>query len=223
MWASYCPDERITRLGLFAGVVAVGRSGKVSRSINDPLASTKLIHQGQKQRIYWLAAYDQNAPYLVAGENKSYSGEGNEAWANIFSYQRILNQGNHLGIMTTNRFFVDGGNGQLAGLNGLIGIGNNIDLNFEFNYTSIEEPTKDWIDSTEKQGGKTVSLDGETKTGNGLDIRLSRANDNWSSTLIYTQYSPLFEAPLGFITQNDLVRFSVFQQDDFCSVPCQCF
>jgi hypothetical protein len=193
-------------------IIRSNQDAVYTRSINDPLASTKLIHQGQKQRIYWLAAYDQNAPYLVAGENKSYSGEGNEAWANIFSYQRILNQGNHLGIMTTNRFFVDGGNGQLAGLNGLIGIGNNIDLNFEFNYTSIEEPTKDWIDSTEKQGGKTVALDGETKTGNGLDIRLSRANDNWSSTLIYTQYSPLFEAPLGFITQNDLRSFVFHQQ-----------
>ena len=50
-------------------IIRSNQDAVYTRSINDPLASTKLIHEGQKQRIYWLAAYDQNAPYLVAGEN----------------------------------------------------------------------------------------------------------------------------------------------------------
>ena len=54
--------------------------------LNDPLASTKLIHQGDKQRIYWLTAYDQASPYLIAGENGSTSGKGGQAFSNIFSY-----------------------------------------------------------------------------------------------------------------------------------------
>ncbi len=76
-----------------------------TRTINDPLASTKLIHQGDKQRIYWLTAYDQASPYLIAGENGSTSGEGGEAVSNIFSYQRTFSKGSYVGLLSTNRFF----------------------------------------------------------------------------------------------------------------------
>ena len=61
-----------------------------TRTINDPLASTKLIHQGDNQRIYWLAAYDQASPYLIAGENGSVAGEGGEAFSNIFYLSTYL-------------------------------------------------------------------------------------------------------------------------------------
>jgi len=47
-----------------------------TRAVNQPLFSSKLITQGENQRIYWLAAYDEASPYLIAGENRSYFGEG---------------------------------------------------------------------------------------------------------------------------------------------------
>ena len=183
-----------------------------TRSINNPIASSKLIHQGKKQRIYWLTAYDQNAPYLVAGQNKSYSGEGKEAWSNILSYQQVFEQGRRIGLLSTNRFFQDGGHGQLFGINGLIGLTKTIDLSFEYNFSTLEEPISNWIDSSAVEGGKTVALDGETKSGSGLSAVLTRNTNNWTSKLSYDYFTPNYEAPLGFITQNNLQSLNFNQR-----------
>lgn len=193
-------------------IIVSEQNAVYTRSINNPIASSKLIHQGKNQRIYWLTAYDQNTPYLVAGQNKSYSGEGKEAWSNILSYQRVFEQGKRIGLLSTNRFFQDGGHGQLFGINGLIGLTKTIDLNFEYNLSILEEPVSNWIDSYAIEGSKTVALDGETKNGSGLSVLLTRNTNNWTSKLSYDYFSPNYEAPLGFITQNNLKTLNFNQR-----------
>lgn len=193
-------------------IIVSEQNAVYTRSINNPIASSKLIHQGKKQRIYWLTAYDQNAPYLVAGQNKSYSGEGKEAWSNILSYQQVFEQGRRIGLLSTNRFFQDGGHGQLFGINGLIGLTKTIDLSFEYNFSTLEEPISNWIDSSAVEGGKTVALDGETKSGSGLSAVLTRNTNNWTSKLSYDYFTPNYEAPLGFITQNNLQSLNFNQR-----------
>ena len=175
-----------------------------TRTINDPLASTKLIHQGDKQRVYWLAAYDQASPYLVAGENGSYGGEGGKAFSNILSYQRTFNKGAYIGLLSTNRLFEDGGNGNVIGLNALLRFKELYTLNFELNTSLIKEPTKDWIDSEDQIRGKTVALDGEKKQGNAFLFSLERNTRNWNTAFDYVHYSPHYETPLGFVTQNSI-------------------
>lgn len=193
-------------------IIVSEQNAVYTRSINNPIASSKLIHQGKKQRIYWLTAYDQNAPYLVAGQNKSYSGKGKEAWSNILSYQQVFEQGRRIGLLSTNRFFQDGGHGQLFGINGLIGLTKTIDLSFEYNFSTLEEPISNWIDSSAVEGGKTVALDGETKSGSGLSAVLTRNTNNWTSKLSYDYFTPNYEAPLGFITQNNLQSLNFNQR-----------
>ena len=118
-----------------------------TRTINDPLASTKLIHQGDNQRLYWLTAYDQSSPYLIAGENESYTGQGGEAFSNILSYQRTFEQGAYIGLLSTNRVYKDGGNGHTLGVNGILRFSERYSLNFEINGNLIKEPRQDWISS----------------------------------------------------------------------------
>ncbi len=175
-----------------------------TRTINDPLASTKLIHQGDKQRVYWLTAYDQASPYLVAGENESYSGEGGKAFSNIFSYQRTFDKGAYIGLLSTNRIFEDGGSGHVVGINGLLRFKELYTLNFEINRSLIEEPQKEWIESTDRINDKTVALDGEKKQGDAFFFSLDRNTRNWNSRLYYLHYSPHYETPLGFVTQNSI-------------------
>ncbi len=175
-----------------------------TRTINDPLASTKLIHQGDNQRVYWLAAYDQASPYLIAGENGSNSGEGGKAFSNIFSYQRTFDKGSYVGLLSTNRFFKGGGNGHVFGINGLLRFAELYTLNFEINKSFIKEPTADWIDSDESINGKSLRLDGDKKQGDGLYFSLERNTRNWNTELYYFHYSPQYEAPLGFVTQNSI-------------------
>ena len=43
-----------------------------TRAVNDPIFSGKLLNQGRKDRWYALAALDQNSPYRIAGEDRSY-------------------------------------------------------------------------------------------------------------------------------------------------------
>ena len=57
-----------------------------TRAVNKPLLSTKIISQGENQRFYWLTAFDEASPYLIAGENRSYFGEGKAA---LFKYFQI--------------------------------------------------------------------------------------------------------------------------------------
>ena len=64
-----------------------------TRAINQPLFSSKLISQGEKNRVYWLTAYDESSPYLVAGENESVLEQGGASYANILRYQRTFKGG----------------------------------------------------------------------------------------------------------------------------------
>ena len=175
-----------------------------TRTINDPLASTKIIHQGDKQRVYWLAAYDQASPYLIAGENESYSGAGGKAFSNILSYQRTFDQGSYIGLLSTNRIFKDGGNGHAIGVNGLLRFAKLYSLSFELNTSFIKEPNQDWIESEDIIKGKTVTLDGDKKRGNAVLIELERNTRNWNTNFNFVSYSPEYEAPLGFVTQNSI-------------------
>lgn len=183
-----------------------------TRTINDPLASTKLIHQGDGQRLYWLTAYDQASPYLIAGENGSYTGQGGKALSNVFSYQRTFGNGSYVGLLSTNRFFQQGGHGQVMGVNGLLRFAKLYTLNFELNKSWILEPEQDWIDSSDTIRGKTVALDGESKNGDGIYFALERNTRNWNTELTYRQYSPHYEAALGFVTQNS-IRNMEFSQN----------
>jgi hypothetical protein len=54
-------------------------------------------------------------------------------------------------------------------------------LDVEWNYSSVEEPIQDWIESNDKQGKKTVALDGESKNGDGLFVSLDRTTKHWNT------------------------------------------
>lgn len=193
-----------------------------TRSINKPLLSTKLISQGEKERIYWLAAYDEASPYLIAGENRSYFGEGGTSYSNIFRYQRTYEQGNNIGFLTTNRLFKDGGYGHTIGIDGRYRFKTSYTARFEFNKSIILEPQADWIEENDQIRNASTQLDGEKLQGNALTFALERNTKHWNSEIQYEQYSPHYQTPLGFVTQNS-IRFleayhgyqHFYDQDDF--------
>ena len=177
-----------------------------TRSINKPLLSTKLISQGENQRFYWLTAYDEASPYLIAGENRSYFGEGGPSYSNIFRYQRTYDQGTNVGFLTTNRFFKDGGYGHTFGVDARYRFKKSYTASFEFNKSILLEPTQDWIEETDPIRDKNTQLDGEKLNGDALYFSLQRNTKHWNTEIEYEQYSPHYQTPLGFVTQNS-VRF----------------
>lgn len=182
-----------------------------TRSVNKPLLSTKLISQGENQRFYWLTAYDEESPYLLAGENRSYFGEGKAAFSNIFRYQRNYEQGSNVGFLTTNRIFRDGGYGHTIGVDGLLRFKKSYTVSFEYNRSIILEPQADWIEENDRIGDFSTNLDGEQLNGNALNVSLRRNTKNWNSGIDYQQFSPHYQTPLGFVTQNSIRTLNAYQ------------
>lgn len=175
-----------------------------TRAVNKPLVSTKLIDQGASSRTYWLTAYDEASPYLIAGENQSEFGTGGASYSNIFRHQRNFKRGTNLGIISANRFFKDGGSGHNIGVDGFYRFEKKYAIGFDYARSIIQEPEADWIASDVVLNGKTLKLDGERIVGDALTLDISRSTTNWNSNIRYAQYSPHFQSPLGFITQNNI-------------------
>ena len=177
-----------------------------TRSINKPLLSTKMISQGEKQRFYWLSAYDKASPYLIAAENRSYFGEGQASFSNIFRYQRTYDQGTNIGFLSTNRIFKNGGYGYTVGIDGFYRFKKSYTATFEFNKSVVQEPHANWIEENDQIQEKDTRLNGEILKGNALYFSLQRNTTNWNTEIEYEHYSPHYQTPLGFVTQNS-IRF----------------
>lgn len=175
-----------------------------TRAINQPLFSTKMIHQDQKNRVYWLTAFDDKTAYLIGGENQSEFGEGGRNFANILRYQRIFDQGSHLGFMTTNRLLKDGGYDHTLGLTAQFRFLEKYTTALEWNNSLTQEPTNDWIEVPDIIAGKTLTLDGEKLKGNALTFEVARNTQNWNSALSFEQSSPHYRSPLGFSPRTAL-------------------
>ncbi|MDG1263672.1 MAG: hypothetical protein P8N57_03665, partial [Flavobacteriaceae bacterium] len=61
-----------------------------SRSIADPIIASKVISQGKKSRFFFLNALDKSTPYLVGGEDRSFTGNGGKSLVNVFRYQKLI-------------------------------------------------------------------------------------------------------------------------------------
>ena len=182
-----------------------------SRSINDPAFALKLLNQGKKSRLFYLSSLDNNSPYLIAGRDRSYFGEGKKSFVNVLRYQRLLNNGSKIGFISTSRAYNGGGYGNLFGLDGLIQLTNSIRLTFDILKNYNEEPTNDWINSDDYFNGNSVRLDGEKFNGNGIFIGLSRNTENWRTYLGYKYIDPEYRADVGFAVKNDRKWLTFFQ------------
>ena len=76
-----------------------------TRAVNDPIFSGKLLNQGRKDRWYALAALDQNSPYRIAGEDRSYLGNAGQSFVNVIRYQYLITNKSRLGAFNMSRFY----------------------------------------------------------------------------------------------------------------------
>ena len=174
-----------------------------SRSINNPLISTKLISQGKKERLFFLTALDQNSIYQIAGEDRSYLGEGEESFVNVLRYQRLLSKNARLGFLSTNRYYKNGGYGNLFGTDGWFLLSKNLRFTYELFLNLNKEPVADWIESEDNIFGRSVVLDNQNFNGKSLYFQLYRNTQKWRSYLTYRDFSPNFQADVGFVVKNN--------------------
>lgn len=183
-----------------------------SRSINNPLLSTKLLSQGKKSRIYFLTAIDQNSPYQIASEDRSYLGQGGPSFVNVFRYQRLVNKNTRLGLISTNRYYKNGGYGNLFGTDGWFLISKNWRLTYELLANFNQEPEADWIDSQDRIEGRSVALNQDKFSGSALYVQLSRNTEHWKSYVFYRNITPEYQANVGFVVKNNRRWGTVFHE-----------
>ena len=183
-----------------------------SRSINNPLLSTKLLSQAKKSRIYFLTAIDQNSPYQIAGEDRSYLGQGGQSFVNVFRYQRLVNKNTRLGLVSTNRYYKDGGYGNLFGTDGWFLISKNWRLTYELLANFNQEPEANWIDTQDQIEGRSVALDSEKYGGSAVYVQLYRNTEHWKSYFYYRDISPKYQANVGFVVKNNRRWGTIFHE-----------
>ncbi|MGB2342661.1 MAG: hypothetical protein ACPH57_08460 [Flavobacteriaceae bacterium] len=174
-----------------------------SRSISEPIVASKIISQGKKSRLFLLNALDKSTPYLVGGEDRSYTGNGGKSFVNVFRYQKLISNKSRIGAILTNRLYEGGGYGHLLGFDGLFLLNKKWRLSFELFKNFNQEPIKDWIDSTESIQGKTITLDGDKLNGDAIYLQLYRNTEHWESYFFYRNISPQYRADVGFVVKNN--------------------
>ncbi len=182
-----------------------------SRSINNPIYALKLLNQGKKSQLFYLSSLDKNSPYLIGGSDRSYFGEGKKSLVNILRYQRLLNNGSKIGFLSTSRYYIGGGYGNLLGIDGLFQLSKSLRLTFDLIKNFNEEPNNYWINSQDYFGKYTVNLDGEKFNGTGIFIGLSRSTENWHTYIGYKYIEPEYRADVGFAIKNDRKWLTYYQ------------
>ncbi|MCS5624957.1 MAG: carbohydrate binding family 9 domain-containing protein, partial [Candidatus Marinimicrobia bacterium] len=87
-----------------------------TRSINNPIASGRMINRGQKNSWYLLSAMDEDSPYIIPGEEQSFSLSGGRSISNIFRFRRTLEEASFFGFLATDRRMVENeGSGSVVG------------------------------------------------------------------------------------------------------------
>jgi hypothetical protein len=182
-----------------------------SRSINDPIFAAKLLNQGKKSRFFLLSSMDNNSPYLIAGNDRSYFGEGGKSLVNVFRYQRLFKNGSKLGMISTSRYYEGGGYGNLFGFDGLFQITKNIRFSFDLIKNYNLEPNTNWIDSNDSFSEYSVKLNGEKFNGSAMYLGFLRSTENWRTYLGYKYIDPEYRADVGFVVKNDRKWLTFYQ------------
>jgi len=182
-----------------------------SRSINNPLYALKILNQGKNSRLFFLSSIDNDSPYLIAGNDRSYFGEGGKSLVNVLRFQRLLKGGSKIGLLSTSRYYKGGGYGNVFGLDGLFQLSKNIRISFDILKNYNEEPNVNWIDSEDTFNNKSVKLDGEKFNGTGISVGLLRSTENWTTYLGYKHINPEYRADVGFAVKNDRKWLTFYQ------------
>jgi hypothetical protein len=203
-FALYYPEKRPF---FMAGTDLLETPMYYSRTINNPLAATRINGKSGKISYQALAAYDRNTPVMVPGEEES-----NTVQTDLGSYATVgrvrYDPGNEnfLGGLVLSRNLTDAHN-YLAGF----------DWNYKFwkNWYWTGElfmsQTKELNDTTllnnKRQFGSTghdAAFNGEQYFGNGIHLTLMRRARNYSFSLTHNAFSPTFQSYNGIYSNTGL-------------------
>lgn len=191
-----------------------------TRSINNPVSAAKLTGRAGRNSFGYIGGYDQNSPITLPFEESSAIVEGGESVSNIFRFQRTFGTSSSIGALVTDRRLVDGGSGSTASIDGLFRLTKTLQIESQVVFSNTVEDVDpeahdNLVDRTFNEGKHTAAFDGESFSGVASYISLERNARHYSADFDFWSTSPSFRAANGFVTQNNIQRFSLYQQYTF--------
>ena len=179
-----------------------------TRSINDPLAATKIIGRWQNSTLAYLGAVDENTPIVIPFEEFSrFAGLG-KSYSNIFRFKQTFGNENYIGAILTDRRLESDGTGTVFGADGIFRFLDVYRFEWQLLSSFTREPndtllTSDFNDERFYKNKFSSGFDGEKFWGNAVYTSLERNARHWNFDIDYRQTSPTFRADNGFITGNN--------------------
>ena len=176
-----------------------------TRSINNPIASGRIINRGQQNSWYMLSAMDEDSPYIIPGEEQSFSLLGGRSISNIFRFRRTLEEASHFGILATDRRMVNNdGSGSVVGFDTRYKFNKTYQMEFQTLFSKTQEPSDSLLDDNSTFGdNNTFTFDGESFVGNAVELEFRRETEHWGLETGYDHKTPAFRAENGFISNNN--------------------
>jgi len=186
-----------------ADLTATGMNLFYTRTIANPAGMMKYLGQGKSLRTYALAGYDLNSPYLVPGENRDIVASAGQSFVSVARFSAPRTDGQNLGVLSTNRFYLDGGSGHLNAITVRQNIGESWRYAGEYAWSFTEEPDTDWITTGQTFGKFTAATDGEKFHGYAFSHSLNRTTMHWGTDFSWNHTSQTFRADMGFVPINN--------------------
>jgi hypothetical protein len=182
-----------------------------TRMLNHPLFAAKLTGKIDKYDVGYIAAYDQNTPYIVPFDYGSeFLNTDLKSFSNILRVKRDLSGESYIGITATDREVKDSYNRVLS-FDGSLNFLKNNYFNWQFlSYNSKELNDTNLFSSERKFGNNhTLTFDGEKFSGFGGYVSLQRKSRHWNYEFSLLQTPPEARRDVGYIgTANKREFFS---------------
>jgi hypothetical protein len=186
-----------------------------TRTINDPAFTTKLTGRMGRTSIGFLAAHDENTPYMIPLEERSLIVNSGRSTVNVLRGSRGFGDNSMIGFIVTDRRMEEGGSGTIAALDGRIRLSKNYSVDGQFIASHTREPddlsiTSGLEDFQFDNGKHTAVFDGESFYGSAFITRLNRDARNWNFFVDYNQVSPTYRTETGYDPWIDYRNFMVW-------------
>lgn len=176
-----------------------------TRMVNDPELAAKGTARWDRTSVAILSARDENSPYIVPTEERSYSAPQGRSTVNVVRGLHSLGNNSQIGVMATDRRYDDGGSGTILSADANIRLGSAYSWATQYVYSFTEEPTGYNVDRSEEgdpdetfaSGEHTVDLDGESYSGAALITEVRHNSRTWNFTLDYNTVSPTYRTQTG--------------------------
>jgi len=193
-----------------ADIFDTGINTVYTRSINDPIMAGKITGKSGRTTVGYMAARDENTPYIVPFEESSEYAVDGRSYSNIVRVKRDVLEDSFFGLIATDRR-----NETNGGANTNLGFDTEIRFleNYRFRGHVQGSYTKEPNDTTLSEEFADIRFgdknqydsffNGEEFAGHAAELSFGRDAKHWNFWTWYEDYSPTFRAENGFVSSNN--------------------